>query len=295
MNEDWQEWTKLNLSRGCAPEEVRSILEDNGFRSNEIQGAMGDKYPGASKSYSRSLAARLNSSGKGKAAQDKTGFVPSDADYQVLSQVRITDSPKAKPLNDDRLQLYTIENFLNPSQCNHLIKIIDANLRPSTITSGEDKDGFRTSSTCDLGLVKNEVVKKVDQKIAKALGVQLGWSETIQGQKYDVTQEFKAHTDYFAPNSKEFEEFAAELGQRTWTFMVYLNSTPEGGETHFTEIDEVFKPKRGMAVIWNNLYTDGSPNRSTMHHGCPVNKGSKYIITKWFRDKGKGAMLFPHK
>eukprot|EP01129_Flabellula_baltica_P011925 TRINITY_DN5308_c0_g1_i2.p1 TRINITY_DN5308_c0_g1~~TRINITY_DN5308_c0_g1_i2.p1 ORF type:complete len:270 (+),score=56.72 TRINITY_DN5308_c0_g1_i2:668-1477(+) len=73
------------------------------------------------------------------------------------------------------------------------------------------------------------------------------------------------------------------MGQRTWTFMIYLNDVEEGGETEFTEIGEVFTPQKGRAVIWNSLLPDGTPNYHSMHKGSPVIKGEKAIITKWFR------------
>lgn len=290
MNEEWKDWTKLNLERGCAPEEVRNILGDNGFSNQEIQAVMGDQFPGAKKSFSRDLMSRL---GKHKKKEVAPRAEKSTIDYTKSSELKILKHPKAVLIEDDRLQLLTIPDFLNQTECAMLIQQINKKLRPSTITAGDDYGGFRTSSTCDLGLLDNPLIQKIDKKIAKTLGVQLGWSETIQGQKYDVSQEFKAHTDYFEPNSKEFEQFAATLGQRTWTFMVYLNSTPKGGETHFTKIDKVFTPKRGTAVIWNNLLANGTPNLFTMHHGCPVHEGEKYIITKWFRDKGQGKLYFP--
>jgi hypothetical protein len=81
-------------------------------------------------------------------------------------------------------------------------------------------------------------------------------------------------------------------GNRTWTFMVYLNEELEGGATRFTKIDYAIKPKTGMAVLWNNLHVDGSINPFTMHCGEPVISGHKLIITKWFRVHGDGP-LFP--
>jgi prolyl 4-hydroxylase len=73
--------------------------------------------------------------------------------------------------------------------------------------------------------------------------------------------------------------------------MIYLNTTEAGGGTHFTAIDTILYPQAGRAVIWNNLYADGSPNPDTIHHGMPVERGTKVIITKWFRDKGVGSMF----
>ena len=74
--------------------------------------------------------------------------------------------------------------------------------------------------------------------------------------------------------------------------MVYLNEGMEGGGTHFTEIDLRITPKLGMALFWNNLMPDGSPNPATMHCGEPVISGFKIIITKWFRVFGHGPVLY---
>jgi prolyl 4-hydroxylase len=46
-----------------------------------------------------------------------------------------------------------------------------------------------------------------------------------------------------------------------------------------------------MALLWNNLNADGSPNPHTMHCGEPVTQGHKIIITKWFRVHGDGPVF----
>ena len=45
----------------------------------------------------------------------------------------------------------------------------------------------------------------------------------------------------------------------------------------------VVEQRRGMLLIWNNMGLDGKPNENTLHAGSPVIRGTKYIITKWFR------------
>ena len=63
------------------------------------------------------------------------------------------------------------------------------------------------------------------------------------------------------------------------------------GGTQFAVIGKTFQPRKGRAVIWNNLYPDGTPNYATLHSGMPVLRGHKVIITKWFRERGTGPML----
>ena len=65
-----------------------------------------------------------------------------------------------------------------------------------------------------------------------------------------------------------------------------------GGGTKLFAIDHTFIPRKGQAVIWNNLNTDGTPNPATQHSGEPVTAGHKIIITKWFRELGSGPMFY---
>ena len=287
MNNEWREWTKHNLKRGCRPEELKEILQKNGFSEEEILSAMlGVEVPSPSQETAK------QKSGDQNLGQHRNEFgALSSVDYSSLTTPRLLGNPNLKKIESDNLQLYVLDNFMDRPECEAIIKEMNKNLRPSTITTGKDYSGFRTSTTCDLGNQKSKISAKIDKKISNTLGININWSEVIQGQKYEVGQEFKAHTDYFEPHTKEFETFAKDMGQRTWTFMVYLNTTKEGGGTHFTKLDEVFYPKMGRAVIWNNLDREGRPNPWTIHHGTPVVSGTKLIITKWFRDKGKGQML----
>ena len=126
---------------------------------------------------------------------------------------------------------------------------------------------------------------EVDQRICQCLGIDVAFAEITQVQRYDVGQQFKLHTDYFEPHSDEYEKFASAQGNRTWTFMVYLSDVPKGGGTHFSAIDSIIMPKKGMAVVWNNRYPNGDVNPDSIHAGLPVEEGQKFVITKWFRER----------
>lgn len=218
MNLEWFEWTHHNLKRGCSPSEIKSILKKNGFADHDILLAM------TCETVAQWKLGKLPEgalSGDGELPKKSEA---SEADYQALMKIRLLDDPRLQRVTAEGVQLYSIPDFLSRSECEALIGVINSKLRPSTITSGEDKSGFRTSSTCDLGDRNAKIVSKVDKKIASAMGINLSWSEMIQGQKYEVGQEFKAHTDYFEPGTEEFKTYASDLGQRTWTFMIYLRT-----------------------------------------------------------------------
>ena len=71
-------------------------------------------------------------------------------------------------------------------------------------------------------------------------------------------QEFKAHTDYF--EAEQYDKYATAMGQRTYTFFIYLNDVEEGGETDFESLGLVVRPRQGSAIVWNNLDANGIPN-----------------------------------
>jgi prolyl 4-hydroxylase len=187
-----------------------------------------------------------------------------------------------------KLELFIVRNFLAPELCDELIERIDAQRRPSEITDDVGIERFRTSETCDLDW-HDPVVAAVDAKIAELLGLALEASEPLQGQRYAPGQEFKPHTDTFEPGGAAYYEHCAETGQRTWTAMIYLNQPEDGGATRFKLIGKTIQPEPGKLLAWNNLLPDGSPNPATLHQGMRVRRGTKYILTKWFRERAAGG------
>ena len=173
--------------------------------------------------------------------------------------------------------IYIIDNFLSPDECNNIIKEMIPQLTPSSLTRQDPTDPyFRTSST---GIFYNtNYQNKIDKKLSDIIIAET--SETPQVQHYDISQQFKPHWDAFDP---EYDKDFYDRGQRSWTFMIYLNNVDEGGETFFPKLSETLVPQLGRAVIWYNLNKNGDLDRDTLHEGKPIIRGEKYIITKWFK------------
>ena len=187
-----------------------------------------------------------------------------------------------------RLELFIARRFLEPDLCRQLIARIDANRRPSTIADDVGDAAFRTSETCDLDGA-DPVVAKVDAAICGLLGLPAELGEPLQGQRYAPGQEFKPHTDTFEPTGTDYFEHCAERGNRSWTAMIYLNEPEDGGATRFKAINKIVQPETGKLLAWNNLLPDGRPNPATLHQGMKVRLGTKYIVTKWFRERATAS------
>lgn len=189
-----------------------------------------------------------------------------------------------------RAELFQLRRFVPSDLCAELTALIERDRRPSTIADDNGDAYFRTSETCDLA-VDRPAVQAIEAMITQLSGIDPAYGEPLQGQRYDVGQEFKAHTDYFAPDGRDFARFCSLSGQRTWTFMIYLNDVTAGGATRFKLLDKTFQPEAGKLLCWNNRLPDAQDgdaagvNHATLHHGMKVRKGVKYVITKWYREK----------
>lgn len=201
---------------------------------------------------------------------------------------RLRATPGVQRVPNAQLDLFIVKGFLDPGHCHQLIERIDAKRRPSQIADDIGDAAFRTSETCDLDGA-DPVVARVDDAIAELLGLPLELGEPIQGQRYAPGQEFKPHTDTFEPTGADYYVHCATRGNRSWTAMVYLNDPEEGGATRFKAIGKIVQPEVGKLLAWNNLLPDGRPNPATLHQGMKVRKGTKYILTKWFRERTAGA------
>lgn len=186
-----------------------------------------------------------------------------------------------------KLDLFIARDVLDPDLCAALIDRIDAVRRPSTIADANGDAAYRTSETGDLDPADPHVIA-VERRIAALTGLDAVYGEPLQGQRYAVGQEFKAHTDYFEPAGVDYQRYCGVAGNRTWTVMIYLNTPQAGGATRFKVIDKIVQPETGKLVAWNNRRADGSPNAATLHQGMKVRSGVKYVITKWFREGAWG-------
>lgn len=196
---------------------------------------------------------------------------------------RLEANPRIKRAQIQAAEIFYFQDYLSDAECDTLVRLIDSNRRPSTLLATHDDPEFRTSESCDLDRWSDEV-RPIDERIAQLLGLPPENGETMQGQRYAPGQQFRAHCDYFHETEAYWPAMQTQGGQRTWTAMAFLNPVEEGGATWFPRAGIRVAPKKGMLLIWNNMLPDGTPNYDTLHEGMRVMAGTKYIVTKWFRE-----------
>ena len=201
---------------------------------------------------------------------------------------RLSAADRFRRFPSPRIELFQCPYFLSAETCaRELIAMIDRGRRPSTIADDNGDTAFRTSETCDLP-PDHPAVRDVETRLHDTNGIDPAFGEPLQGQRYGTGQEFKPHTDYFTPGGADYDRYCSVAGQRTWTFMIYLSEPDAGGGTRFKHLGKTVKPETGKLLCWNNRLADGGVNPATLHHGMKVRRGTKYVLTKWYRESEWG-------
>ena len=215
----------------------------------------------------------------------RDGEIPDQRRLRIIGRKvrkRLAANKAVERIACDKAELWVVGRFFDAIECGRLIAMIDAVARPSTSHAHSyDKDA-RTSYSGDLDPF-DPFICKLEQRIDALLGLDHAAGEVLEGQRYTAGQHFKPHIDWFPADSLGWQREGARGGQRAITSMVYLNAIEEGGETDFPELDLACRPTPGALLIWNNADEHGVPNPCTVHSGNPVVRGTKYVVTKWYR------------
>lgn len=221
------------------------------------------------------------------AEDDEEGRKRHLAEIGASVRARLDAYPGAEKLPAKDLELYIVRDFLTPDESEGLIGLIERDLYPSGLLADHPDKEYRTSKSCNLSR-GDRLVDMIDARISKLIGVDRRFSETVQGQRYEVGQQFKPHHDFFHKGENYYDSVQRQGGQRSWTAMLFLNVPEAGGSTNFPEAGVRVMPERGALLLWNNMTSEGTPNYNSLHQGSPVEAGTKYVITKWFRERPWG-------
>ena len=178
-------------------------------------------------------------------------------------------------------------NLLSDEECEAIIAAARPRLQRSLTvdnqSGGEAVNDDRTSSGMFFQRDENEVISRVEQRIARLLNWPVENGEGLQVLHYRPGAEYKPHYDYFAPNEPGTPTILKRGGQRVGTLVMYLNEPTRGGGTVFPDIGLQVVPRRGNAVFFS--YDRPDPATKSLHGGAPVLEGEKWIATKWLRER----------
>ena len=181
------------------------------------------------------------------------------------------------------------DNLFTDKECQEIIDIAKPKLQRSTLGVKMITGNSRTSYQAWLDRNALPCLTRCSNQIAQITGIPAENQEKWQVIRYQQNQQYKAHFDACNEETDEYNDCVKNektkgWGKRVYTFFIYLNDVELGGETYFPLLDKGFKPKKGTAILWNNLTDDQSKSHPySKHSGMPVKKGEKWAINVWIR------------
>ena len=189
------------------------------------------------------------------------------------------------------MQQAIIPGFLTDLQCLEIIELARTRVQRSrgwdTQSGTEHVSDYRTSDNMFIQRSETPLIRDIENRVATITGYPVSNQEAIQVVHYPPGKYYKVHWDYFDPAWSGSASAFARGGNRIITFMVYLNSIPEGygGETYFDMAGIGIRPDVGKACMWYNVFPNMGVDKSTRHEGRPPKSPyEKWIFTIWVRE-----------
>jgi len=185
-------------------------------------------------------------------------------------------------------RVFVFHNFLSEEECDHIITLSKPFLQRSTVVDNNSEqskvDDVRTSQGMFFpGNMNDPIIDNIEERISLLTLIPRENGENIQVLHYTQGGEYKPHHDYFDDRTVGGNAHYKRGGQRVASFLMYLNTPEEGGETIFPTANLSVTPKKGDALLFFDCNLDGTTDPMTLHGGSPVTKGEKWLATKWLR------------
>ncbi|MEJ6007511.1 2OG-Fe(II) oxygenase [Paucibacter sp. AS339] len=187
-------------------------------------------------------------------------------------------------LNHPRIVL--LGGLLSDEECDAMVAAAEVRLaRSETVASnpnGSEVNAARTSDGMFFERGENDVVRRIEARLAQLLNWPVDHGEGLQVLRYRPGAEYLPHYDYFDPHMAGSAAILSRGGQRVGTVVIYLNTPAAGGATIFPDVKLEVLPVKGNAVFFG--YERPDPSTLTLHGGAPVREGEKWVATKWLRE-----------
>lgn len=226
----------------------------------------------------------------GKPATTQAALPPSTK----VPEPDLANSPATVWAGDREVQVLTVlkhprvvvfGRLLSDEECDAIVAQARTRLTRSetvaTNADGSEVNEARTSDGMFFERGENELIARVEQRLAHLLNWPVENGEGLQVLHYRPGAEYLPHYDYFEPEHQSSATILQRGGQRVGTLVMYLNTPKAGGATTFPDVRLEVSPIKGNAVFFS--YDRPHPMTLTLHGGAPVREGEKWVATKWLR------------
>jgi len=276
-----REWFEFNFSTGCGLEQLRGTLLEAGYRAADVEHFLAAQAP-------RCATGVLFDADPIATADEAVERFWRRADVlDTFNQISVGDRTVCISIKHLSGGIYFIPDFLADEECRELMMAAAGSLSVSAMLDESEGEYVQTASRSSYGARiergANGLVRRIESRISKLTSLPIAHGEDLQLLRYQVGEEYRPHFDYFDPATAGGAKMLAHGSQRLASVIMYLCDVEGGGATLFPELSLAFTPRKGAALLFASMGRDGTLLRTSLHCGCPVTSGEKWIATKWIR------------
>jgi prolyl 4-hydroxylase len=172
--------------------------------------------------------------------------------------------------------MYIVEDFLSPSECDHIIKISEPKLEKSHVVDRVTGAGVTHPSRTSESTYHGYDLKWLISRVHRLTGVPQNFQEPAQVARYHTGQFYLSHQDAL--------DSPVNNNQRIGTVLIYLNDVKKGGGTYFNTLNVRVHPKKGSAAIFFPAKMNGTIEDRFLHTAEDASD-TKWVSQIWLRNK----------
>ncbi|NXA90601.1 P4HA3 hydroxylase, partial [Melanocharis versteri] len=217
------------------------------------------------------------------------GLLHLSCSYETNSSPYLLLQPAKKEMVQIQPYVALYHDFITDAEAETIKGLAGPWLQRSVVASGEkqQKAEYRISKSAWLKDTADPVVRALDQRIAAVTGLDLRppYAEYLQVVNYGLGGHYEPHFDH--ATSMKSPLYRMKSGNRIATIMIYLSAVEAGGSTAFIYANFSVPVVKNAALFWWNLRRNGNGDGDTLHAGCPVLAGDKWVANKWIHEHGQ--------
>lgn len=219
------------------------------------------------------------------------GWEPAARELELIERGS-APTPAAR-IQFEKPRIVVIERFASAQECQWLIgRAASGDLQRAKV--------YRNSSTAQIAENRTNremsftifnadvVLSLIRDRISAAVGAPASHFEIPKLLHYSPGEQFALHADFIEAKTPDLARELAARGQRSATFLIYLNDGYEGGATQFPRLSWQYRGGRGDALLFTNVDANGAPDYDTIHAGMPPTSGEKWVLSQWVRTRPVG-------
>ncbi|CAH9063608.1 hypothetical protein PSECIP111951_03216 [Pseudoalteromonas holothuriae] len=177
--------------------------------------------------------------------------------------------PNAKECLIGDCRLLKVDGFLNELETNTLLNSTRMNmLNNSLVTELSHCDDYKSTKTYDLSLVGDVLVKDIDTRICKLVGVDRVCSSPLYLQTYECFQSTHQRN--------------AMLDMSIFSVVIYLSQDMHARATQFPQLNSDLVFEQGDFVFWQNKLVSGQSDEQMCYLHNPNPGKQQHMLVKYF-------------